>query len=305
MQHTEQGNILDVIIIGGSYAGLSAAMALGRSLRKVLIIDDGLPCNRQTPHSHNFLTQDGRPPAEISALGKERVLAYPSITWLDDRAVKAEPSTTGFTVKTKHGDVLRAKKIILATGIQDNLPSIPGFRDCWGITVIHCPYCHGYEFRNEPTAIFAQGERALHLASLVRNLTSQVTIVTSGASGFDSTQLAKLKRNDVILVEEELRSIIHQKGKIESLELNNGEHLAVTALYAAVPFTQMSDLHKQLGCEESDQGYIKVDNFQKTNVPGVYACGDNSAMMRSVANAVYTGNLTGAMVNKELVDEQF
>jgi len=305
MQHKQQRGILDAIIIGGSYAGLSAAMALARSLRKVLIIDEGLPCNRQTPHSHNFLTQDGRTPAEIAALGKEQVLAYSSIAWLDDRAVKAERSSVGFTVETKYGEVIRTKKIILATGIHDKLPNIPGFQECWGITVIHCPYCHGYEFRNEPTAIFAQGERALHLASLVRNLTPQVTIVTSGASGFDPTQLAKLERNDIILVEEGLRSITHQNGKIESLELDNGKLLAVTALYAAVPFTQTSDLHKRLGCEETDQGYIKVDNFQKTNVPGIYACGDNSTMMRSVANAVYTGNLTGAMVNKDLVDEQF
>ncbi|WP_133638525.1 NAD(P)/FAD-dependent oxidoreductase [Sphingobacterium paludis] len=302
----EHKDIVDVIIIGGSYAGLSAAMALGRSLRSVIIIDDGAPCNRQTPHSHNFLTQDGQTPSEISALGKKQVLAYPSISWLTDRAIAAKRSVDAlFTVKTKSGKSIQAKKIILATGIHDKLPDIEGFSACWGITAIHCPYCHGYEFRDEPTAILAQGERAMHLASLVRNLTPQLTIITGEKADFDAAQLAKLKKNNVSLVEQELTSISHQNGKIETLTFKNGDQLAVKALYAAVPFSQSSDLHQQLGCDENDLGYIKIDNFQKTNVPGVYACGDNSAMMRSVANAIYSGNLTGAMVNKELVDEQF
>lgn len=305
MEHIENEHVLDVLIIGGSYAGLSAAMALGRSLRSVLIIDDGLPCNRQTPHSHNFLTQDGQTPSDISALGKKQVLAYPSISWLTDRAITAKRSVDAFIVQTKSGKRIQAKKIILATGVQDKLPDIEGFSACWGITAIHCPYCHGYEFRNEPTAILAEGERAIHLASLVKNLTPHVTIITRDKAAFDETQHAKLAKNNVSLMEQELASITHQHGKMETLTFKNGDNLAVKALYAAVPFSQSSDLHKQLGCGENDLGYIKIDNFQKTNVSGVYACGDNSAMMRSVANAVYSGNLTGAMVNKELVDEQF
>lgn len=305
MQHTEDNMLFDVVIIGGSYAGLSAAMALGRSLRSVLIIDEGQPCNRQTPHSHNFLTQDGATPQAIAALAKEQVQAYPSISWLAERAVSASQEGPNFRIQATNGRVVHAKKVILATGIKDNLPDIDGFADCWGITVIHCPYCHGYEFRRAETAILAHGERAMHLASLVHNLTDKLTIINSSDTKFDEVQRAKLSEHHINLIEDSLTSIIQQDGHIQELLFSNGSKLAVTALYAAVPFSQSSDLHQQLGCQENENGYIKVDSFQKTNIPGVYACGDNSFAMRSVANAVYSGNLTGAMVNKELVDERF
>src|SRR5690606_1025740 len=137
----------EVIILGGSYAGLSAAMALGRSLiRNVLIIDNGLPCNRQTPQSHNFLTQDGQSPSVIREFAKAQVLAYPTVQWLDDTAVKGEKVQDGFLINTASGQSVMTKKLIVATGIKDMLPDIKGFADCWGISVVHCPYCHGYEF---------------------------------------------------------------------------------------------------------------------------------------------------------------
>ncbi|WP_437918163.1 NAD(P)/FAD-dependent oxidoreductase [Sphingobacterium sp. LRF_L2] len=300
-----QHNTFDAIIIGGSYAGLSAAMSLGRSLRNTLIIDEGLPCNRQTPHSHNFLTQDGKTPATISQIAQEQVSAYPSIQWHDARATTAHKTEKGFVVGTADGRELLSKKIVLATGIKDILPSIPGFADCWGITAIHCPYCHGYEFRDQPTAILAQGERALHLSSLVRNLTDSVHLITSPESNIDDAQLQKLKQNNINVLKQELADIIHQDGHIQKLIFENGEHLSVKALYAGLPFEQHSRIHHSLGCKETEQGYIEIDSFQKTSVPGVFACGDNSSMMRSVANAVATGNLAGAMVNKELVDEIF
>src|SRR5690606_37550650 len=160
-------NYYDVIIVGGSYAGLSAAMALGRSLRKVLVIDSGFPCNRQTPHSHNFITQDGETPFAISQKAREQVMRYPTVRFLDDLALGAAKTATGFTVSTKSGDTFLSRKLITATGIADQLPEIKGFAACWGISVIHCPYCHGYEFRNQRTGILANGDRAFHLASLV------------------------------------------------------------------------------------------------------------------------------------------
>lgn len=302
----------EVIIIGGSYAGLSAAMALGRSLRNVLVIDSGSPCNRQTPHSHNFLTQDGEAPGVIAAIAKTQVLQYNSVKWIDALAISGEQYKNGFLITTQTGEgstaskeEFTAKKLIITTGIKDRLPDIEGFAECWGISVIHCPYCHGYEVRKQPTAILANGERAFHLASLVNNLTDSVTLLTTGTANFHPEQLAKLNKHDIAIIETGVAKIEHGNGYLQQIIFTDGSRRSFKALYAAVPFTQSSDIPVSLGCELTEAGHLKTDGFQKTTVPGVFACGDNSAMMRSVANAVYAGNLAGATVNKELTDEQF
>src|SRR5690606_24367400 len=141
----------EVIIIGGSYAGLSAAMALGRALRHVLIIDGGQPCNKQTPHSHNFITQDGKTPKEISSLAKQQVEEYETIKFYKGLAANATKTDKGFKITTDTNDTFTAKKLIFATGLKDIMPGIIGFAECWGISVNHCPYCHGYEYRNKNT----------------------------------------------------------------------------------------------------------------------------------------------------------
>mgnify|MGYP003665084007 FL=1 len=295
----------EVIIIGGSYAGLSAAMALGRSLRKVLIIDNGQPCNRQTPHSHNFITQDGVPPSEITAIAKEQVLKYTTIDFVNDLVVRAEKNTKDFSITTQSGDVATAEKLIIATGVKDIIPKIAGFAECWGISIIHCPYCHGYEVRNKKTGIMANGERAFHLASLVNNLTNHLTILTTGKADFTSEQMAKLESHRIAIIETEISAIEHQDGHLQKVIFNTGEKIAFDVIYAGFPFTQHSDITVSLGCELTEHGHIKVNEFQQTTIEGIYACGDNSTMMRSVAGAVANGNLAGAMVNAELTKEHF
>lgn len=295
----------EVIIIGGSYAGLSAAMSLGRSLRRVLIIDGGAPCNQQTPHSHNFITQDGEKPAVIAGKAKAQVLNYHTVKFLNDLAVSGRKKEDGFVITTQTGQEFTAKKLIFATGIKDSMPDIKGFAACWGISVIHCPYCHGYEFRDQKTGIMANGSKALHIASLVNNLTGNITLLTTGKPDFDAEQMTKLNRHNMKITETELAEIEHEKGFLKNIIFKDGSKLVLSALYAALPFTQHSDIPAFLGCELTEQGYIKVNNFQSTTIEGIYACGDNAAMMRSVANAVSSGTLTGAMVNKELTEEQF
>jgi thioredoxin reductase len=298
-------NNFDVIIIGGSYSGLSAAMTLGRSLRKVLVIDSGLPCNRQTPHSHNFLTQDGQTPYEIAALAKAQVEKYSTVAFYNGTAITGAKTKQGFEITTQTGDAFSAKKLIFATGIKDLLPDIEGFAACWGISVIHCPYCHGFEFRSQKTAILANGDRAMHLASLVHNLSKDLVILTSGDAGFDGEQAAALKKNHVKVIETEVAEIEHKNGHVNKVIFKNGSTLSMDAIYAAVPFVQHSDIPGKLGCELTEQGYLQVNAFQQTSVPGIFASGDCTIFMRSVANAVASGNFAGAMVNKELCDEEF
>ena len=295
----------EVIIIGGSYAGLSAAMALGRSLRKVLIIDSGLPCNRQTPYSHNFITHDGKKPGEISKIAKAEVLKYHTVSFLEDIAIGAEKVDEGFKILTQSGIEFHAKKLIFATGIKDTMPDIKGFTECWGISVIHCPYCHGYEFKDKATGILANGARGFHLASMVSNLTDQVTLLTNGKPDFKDEQILKLKQHDIQILETAITAIEHQDGFIRQIIFADGTSRSFKALYAALPFTQHSNLPVSLGCELTEHGYIKVGSFQETNINGIYACGDNTNMMRSVALAVSTGSVAGAVVNGKLVEENF
>lgn len=295
----------DVIIIGGSYAGLSAAMALGRSLRNVLIIDGGSPCNQQTPYSHNFLTQDGKTPKEIFQIAKEQVLNYRTTEFLESYVVSAHKTAIGFMVKTKNNQSFEGKKLVFATGIKDQLPKIKGFAECWGISLVHCPYCHGYEIKNQKTAIIANGEKAYHLAPLVNNLTDNLTIITSGKSDFTEEQSEKFQKHNIKVIEKEIQEIEHENGYLKNILFNDGSMSSFDAAYAVIPFTQHCDIPVALGCELTDTGHIKIDGLQKTTVQGVYACGDNTNLMRSVANAVYMGNLTGALINKDLTDEQF
>lgn len=295
----------DVIIIGGSYAGLSAALSLGRSLRQVLVIDSGLPCNRQTPHSHNFLTQDGEKPGAIAAKAREQLYSYKTVRVVNGLAVSAEKTGDGFTVTTNTGQAFASKKIILATGIRDIMPPVKGFEVCWGISVVHCPYCHGYELRGLKTGILANGDKAFHIASLVNNLTDDITVLTSGKATFHPEQLEKLADHKIDIVETEVSEIDHRDGQVRHVVFADGTHLPFEAVYAALPFEQHSAIPSALGCELNEHGYIRVDEFQMTTIGGVYACGDNSSTMRSVANAVYTGNLAGAMVNRALTEERF
>ncbi|MGH2623917.1 MAG: NAD(P)/FAD-dependent oxidoreductase, partial [Sphingobacterium sp.] len=197
------------------------------------------------------------------------------------------------------------KKLIFATGIKDQMPAIKGFEDCWGVSIIHCPYCHGYEFRNQNTGMFANGEKAFHLASLVRNLTSNLTILTNGKADFSVEQLEKLNKNDIKIISTEVAEIAHENGHVKHVVFEDGKPLNFDAIYAAIPFVQHTEMPVALGCELTEHGYIKVDHMQKTTVEHVFACGDNSGMMRSIANAVHSGNLTGAMVNALLSAEMF
>ncbi|KGO92476.1 NAD(P)/FAD-dependent oxidoreductase [Flavobacterium subsaxonicum] len=295
----------EVIIIGGSYAGLSAAMALGRASRNVLIIDANKPCNRQTPHSHNFLTQDGETPAAISAKAKEQVMAYPTVTFLNDSAVKAASAENGFSITTENGKTFTGKKLLLATGIKDIMPEIDGFAECWGISVIHCPYCHGYEVKNQPTAILANADAAMHYAQLLLQWTKDLTLFTNGPALFTNEQTAKLQKHNIAVIEGEVARLEQQKGQLESIALKNGSTHNFKVLYYKPSFEHHTNLHEQLHCAVNDMGFLAIDEWQKSEVYGVYAAGDCTTPMRSVAMAVAQGMKAGAMINNELASEAF
>ena len=295
----------EVIIIGGSYSGLSAAMALGRSLRNVLVIDSGLPCNRHTPHSHNFLTQDGQTPTAISAKAKLQVENYKTIQFYNGLAVKAVKTETGFKITTESGEIFTSKKILFATGVKDLLPEIKGFAECWGISVLHCPYCHGYEVKNERTAIIANGEMGFEYAKLISNWTKDLILLTNGNSTLTFEQTKALKKHNIEIIESEIASFEHQNGIVQQIIFKDESKTDVTAIYYRPPMEQHCPLPEALGCDLSENGLIEVDFMQKTTIDGVYASGDCTTQMRSVAFAVSTGSFAGVAINSALISENF
>jgi thioredoxin reductase len=294
-----------VIIIGGSYAGLAAAMALGRALRDVLIIDSGQPCNKQTPHSHNFLTQDGETPQAISEKAKEQVLKYPTVEFLDAKATQGIKTDVGFEIGTDTNETFTGKKLLFAAGIEDIMPHIKGFAECWGISVIHCPYCHGYEVKEIKTAIMANGDAAYHYCVLLLQWTKNLTVFTNGKSALTQEQQDKIKAHNIEIIETEIDFLNQTAGQLESIVLKDGRVHNYTVMYSRVPFIQHSSIAQDLGCAIDENGLIVVDDMQKTAVPSLFAAGDCSTMMRSVAIAVAAGMKSGAMINHELSAESF
>ncbi len=287
----------DVIIIGGSYSGLAAGMALGRALKQVLIIDSGKPCNRQTPHSHNFLTQDGKTPAEITTLGKEQVQMYNTVAFFSGLATYGRKTENGFEIGVATSETFRAAKLIFATGIIDEMPGIDGFAACWGISVLHCPFCHGYEVRKEKTGILGNGDYGYELAMLISNWTRDLTLYTNGPSTLTAEQAEKLQKHQIHTVEKEVERLEHIDGNLQHILFTDSTKTSVKVIYARTPFKQHCQIPQTLGCQLTDEGYIKVDPSGETTVNGVFACGDNATKMRTVANAVAMGTTAGIKVS--------
>lgn len=297
--------IFDVIIIGGSYSGLAAGMALGRALKHVLIIDDGKPCNRQTPYSHNFITHDGATPAIIAAIAKKQVQLYDTVIFFTGWATGGRKTSHGFDIELATGEIFTAKKLIFATGIRDLMPGIDGFDACWGISVLHCPYCHGYEVRHEKTGILANGEHGFDYCRLISNWTKDLTLFTNGASTLTAKQTRQLEKHSVKIIETEIQQLEHINGRLQNIIFSNGTKFSVNAIYAPIPFEQHCTIPVLLGCALTDEGYIQVDHLLATGVEGVFACGDNATRVRTVANAVAMGTTAGITVSKQMILDEF
>lgn len=295
----------DVIIVGGSYAGLSAAMSLGRSLRNVLVIDNGDPCNKQTPRSHNFITQDGRRASDIAAQAKLQVKKYDTIKFLNGLVISASKEKDSFVIQQESGEQFYAKKLLFASGIKDVMPKIKGFADCWGISILHCPYCHGYEVKNEEIAILANGSAGFSLTKLIHHWSTNITLFTHGKSTLNSEQKKKLQEYSIAIIEKEISHFENEDGHLKKIIFKDGSYQPMTVAFARVDFEQKSNIPKQIGCEITEHGFIKTDEMQKTTVPGIYAAGDNSYGLRAVSIAVAAGTKVGVFINHELINEEF
>ncbi|MFT3911572.1 MAG: NAD(P)/FAD-dependent oxidoreductase [Ferruginibacter sp.] len=302
----KQTKDFDVIIIGGSYAGLSAAMTLGRARRKVLIIDSGNPCNIQTPQAHNFITQDGEVASAIAAKAKEQVLKYNTVKFMKDKAVKVIKDSGKFNVETRRNEKFSAKKILFATGVIDMIPDIPGFSECWGISVLHCPYCNGYEVADRDIGIIANADVAYEMIKLLYTWSTHLTLFTNGVSTLTKEQKLKISQKNIPVIEQEIASLDHKKGQIKNIVFKDAGFYPIDAIFCKLAFLQATDIpQKQLGCELTEEGFIKTDIFQRTSVHGVYSAGDNAVMPRVITVSAATGAIAGMNINKEISEESF
>lgn len=301
-----ENKIYDVIIIGGSFAGLSAAMALGRSLRAVLIIDGEKPCNRQTPHAHNFITHDGETPYNIIQKAKEQVLKYPNVIFHKGFAVSGKREDKYFEILTEKEEIFFSKKLLFASGVADQMPDIKGFSECWGISVLHCPYCHGYEVKDKKLALLGNGEMAYEFIKLLLNWNKEVKLLTNGKCTLTKEQLLELEKYSIEIIEKEIELLENENGLLKNVVFKDDSTIEIDAIFSKVEFSQHCAIPEQLNCQLTEKhGFIQVDEIQRTNIPGVFAAGDNTTLFRAISGAVAQGGKAGACINMELVHEEF
>ncbi|MHB2265486.1 NAD(P)/FAD-dependent oxidoreductase [Aliihoeflea sp. PC F10.4] len=292
----------DVAVVGGSYAGISAALQLARARKSVLVIDAGARRNRFASHSHGFLGRDGVSPAIIADEAKAQLLAYPNVDWIDGRSVSASGALDDFTVVTEEGNVYRARRIILAGGVEDVLPSIEGLAKQWGINAFACPYCHGYEMQRGRLAVLATGPLSVHQAIMVSEW-GMTTLFANGTFEPQDADHADLERRGVAVNASRIARVTGELGA-PVLVMSDGSEAAFDGLFVTPKVRLTNDLHAQLGCAIDPTAIgdlIKVDAMQATNVEGVFACGDAASPMASIAMAVSKGAMAGVATHRSLI----
>lgn len=297
--HTDPTPLNDAIVIGGSYAGLSAALQLARARRRVLVIDAGVRRNRFASASHGFLGQDGREPGAIAAVGKAQLLAYPNVRWLDATVSQAEPQGEGFHVSTAEGRTEQARKLVIATGVVDELPAIEGLAQRWGQSVFHCPYCHGYELDNGRIGVLSSSALSMHHALMLPDW-GPTTLFLNDAFTPDDEQRAALAARGVAVEP----GLIARLVDTATVELRDGRRFAMDGLFTMSRTLLASPVAGQLGCalEEGPMGaFIRTDAMQATSVPGVFACGDAARAAGNVAISVGAGAMAGAAAHRSLM----
>jgi thioredoxin reductase len=296
----------DVIVVGAGFAGLSAAMQLARARRSVLVIDSGLPRNRFAEASHGFLGQDGKAPFDILRQAACQVAAYPTVEIVRGEALDARRDADGdFIVQIAGGRAARARRLVLATGVADTLPDVPGLKERWGGTVLHCPYCHGYEVRDRPLGVLANHPMAAHQAAMIPDW-GPTTLFTQGRFEPDADQLAHLAARGVTIEREPVVALLGEAPALDGVRLADGRVVTVNALFVAPSTRMASPLAARLGCAFDDGPLgpvIRTDDWKATSVAGLYAAGDAARAMHNATLASADGVLAGVGAHQSLIRE--
>ena len=296
----------DVVIVGGGPAGLSAGLVLGRACRRVLICDSGHGRNAPAAAVHGFLTQDGTPPAELRRIGREQLKPY-DVALHDGMVTDAKKVEGGFEVTLDDTEVVACRKLILATGLADGLPEIPGLKEFWGDSIILCPYCHGWEFKGQPWSFIAAPEDVIESATLLLGWTKRLSLLTNGPVDLPAATRDWLSNRSIEVFQERIERLEGDDGKLKAIRFERGRRLQCSVLYLRSRFRQASNLAEKLGCELIESGFtagmVKTDPMSVTRVEGVYVIGDASAGPPIVASAVAEGSMAAGAANRAMLIE--
>ncbi|QIK74344.1 NAD(P)/FAD-dependent oxidoreductase [Nocardioides piscis] len=305
-----QDKTFDVVVIGGGVAGLSGAMALGRSRRSVLVVDAGEPRNAPAEHAHNYLGREGNSPLELLEIGQAEVMAY-GVELLSDRVVTVERAGSGFTVATEGGRKVDARRVLVTGGVVDELPDIPGLAERWGIDVLHCPYCHGWEVRDRAIAVLATTPMAAHHGLLFRQLSDDVVMVVTDGTELPEADLEKLTAIGVRIVHGTPREVVTDGEHLVGLRLADGSLLEREAIVVATKPQVRAEILAPLGVEPSQfemgghayGSVIQVEMTGATSASGVYAAGNCTDISMTLMASAAHGMRVGAFINAELAGE--
>ncbi len=294
---------IDVAVIGGSFAGLSAAMQLARARRQVLLVDAGSPRNRFAAASHGFFGHDGTPPAQLIETARAQLLAYPTVRWLPVAANGARAVGAGFELDLADGSTAQARRVVLATGLRDEVDDVPGMAERWGTSVLHCPYCHGYEVADVPLGVLGNHPMSAHKAVMIPDW-GPTTFFTQGRFEPDAELAAQLQARKVTIERSPVVALLGTAPALDGVKLADGRIVPLRALFTAPRAFMASDLASQLGCaiDEGPMGpMIRVDERKQTTVPGVFAAGDAANAMHNGTLASASGVLAGVGAHQSLM----
>ena len=300
----------DVVIVGGGPAGLSAALALGRARRRVLLCDAGEPRNAPAHAAHNVFTRDGTPPLELLQIGRAQLQPYTTVEVAAVRVESVVRHMGHFLVTRGDGQQVTARKLLLATGMRDELPPVAGLPELWGTRVAHCPYCHGWEVRDQPLAIFGNGDLSsgdggYEFVRLLAGWSRDLILCTNGPATLNDQQRARLAAHDIPIYEAPITRLVQQDDDLVGIHFADGSHVTRHTIFMRPRQQQRSPLPAQLGCRFTVNNLIEVDAMGHTGVPGVYAAGDITQRAQSVIAAAASGTMAGSMINHELGTEEF
>ena len=292
----------DVVIVGAGPAGLSAALILGRCRRTVLVCDTGRPRNAASQALHGYLTRDGIDPADFLEMGRRELARYDTVELRHVEVTEAScREDKQFDVTLADGTVVQSRKLLLATGVVDNLPEIDGFRELYGRSVFHCPYCDGWEIRDQPLAVYGRGDRGLGLSLELTAWSTDLTLCTDGPSEIAREDLDRLARNGITVREDRIARLEGEDGILLHVVFESGERFARRALFFTTGQFQRSDLSVRLGCAFNDKGTVRTGKYETTHLEGLYVAGDASRAVQWVVVAAAEGAEAAFAINTDLI----